>query len=207
MPGLTAYASAIKLADVQAGQNVLVSAAAGPVGCMVGQLAIQRGARAWGIAGGSEKCALVTQEFGFSACVDYHTAGYAEQLSAAVPDGFDMYHDNVGGAMLTTALGLLRPYGIVILCGLISQYNDSQKGAGFNIGPAILKRAVMKGLVVYDFENERQAFLDMAAPLVKSGQIRYREDFAFGIEATGAHFSKLMSGKNVGKALVAFGDE
>ena len=207
MPGLTAYASMVKLADVQAGQQVLVSAASGPVGSMVGQIAIQLGANALGIAGSDEKCRFVIDEFGFEECVNYKNSDYPESLAAATPDGADIYHDNVGGQMLIDALGVLKNYGTVVLCGLISQYNEAEKGKGFNIAPAIIKRAVMKGLVVYDYEDRRQEFFDRVAPWVRAGKIRYKEDRVEGIENTGAHFERLMSGQNFGKTLVVVGQE
>lgn len=202
MPGLTAYASMVKLADVQAGQSVLVSAASGPVGSMIGQIAIQLGARAYGIAGSAEKCRFVVEALGFEACINYKNDGYPKSLGIGMPDGVDIYHDNVGGQMLIDALGVLKNYGTVILCGLISQYNDTEKGKGFNLAPAIIKRAVLKGLVVYDYEDQRQEFFDLVAPWVRAGKIKYKEDRVEGIENTGAHFQRLMSGQNFGKALV-----
>lgn len=206
MPGLTAWASMIRLAAVQPGQSVLVSAASGPVGSMVGQIARQRGARAFGIAGSAEKCAFVIDELGFEHCIDYRNADVPTELARIAPDGFDIYHDNVGGQMLTDALRALRPYGTVILCGLISQYNDTEKGRGFDLAPAIIKRAVMKGLVVYDYEESRAKFMDLVAPWLSAGKIAYREDRVSGIENTGAHFARLMSGRNFGKALVVLED-
>jgi NADPH-dependent curcumin reductase CurA len=207
MPGLTAYASIVKLAEVRRGQSVLVSAASGPVGSMVGQIAKKLGARAYGIAGSDEKCQFVKTELGFEDCINYTTADYPESMNAALPEGADVYHDNVGGQMLTDALGVLKEYGTVILCGLISQYNDADKGKNFNIAPAIIKRAVLKGLVVYDFEDRRQEFLDLVAPWLRAGKIKYKEDRVEGIENTGAHFARLMSGKNFGKALVVIDNE
>ncbi len=206
MPGLTAWASMIKLAEVQPGQSVLVSAASGPVGSMVGQIARQRGARAFGIAGSAEKCAFVVDELGFERCINYHDADVPAELARLAPDGFDIYHDNVGGQMLTDALRALRLYGTAILCGLISQYNDTEKGRGFDLAPAIIRRAVMKGLVVYDYEDFRQEFIDLVAPWLSEGKITYREDRVSGIVNTGAHFARLMSGQNFGKALVALED-
>ncbi|GMW07787.1 MAG: NADP-dependent oxidoreductase [Gammaproteobacteria bacterium] len=208
MPGLTAWASAVQLAAVCAGQTALVSAAAGPVGATFGQIAAQRGARAVGIAGSDEKCRVVTEQFGFAACVNYRHPGFREQLQQAVGEGADCYHDNVGGQMLVDALAVLKPYGTVVLCGLITQYNtpDAERRFEFNLGLPIMKRAVMKGLVVNDFEPQRQQFLDEVAPLVATGAIRYLEDRVHGIEQTGAHFARLMRGENVGKALVVLGD-
>jgi len=207
MPGLTAYASMVKLADVQAGQAVLVSAASGPVGSMIGQIAMQLGARAYGIAGSDEKCRFVIDELDFADCINYKKDDYPESLGQRIPDGVDIYHDNVGGQMLIDALSVLKTYGTVILCGLISQYNDALKGQGFNLGPAIIKRAVMKGLVVLDYEDQRPEFFDMVAPWVRAGKIKYKEDRTKGIENTGAHFERLMSGRNFGKSLVVIGDE
>jgi len=207
MPGLTAYASMVKLADVQPGQTILVSAASGPVGSMVGQIAIQLGAGAYGIAGSDQKCGFVIDELGFEDCINYKSSGYPETLRRRIPDGVDVYHDNVGGQMLIDALGVLKHYGTVVLCGLISQYNDAEKGKGFNLAPAIIKRAVMKGLVVYDYEDRRQEFFELVAPWVRTGRIKYKEDRAEGIENTGAHFERLMSGQNFGKALVVLGAE
>ena len=207
MPGLTAYASMIELADVQAGQTVLVSAAHGPVGSMVGQIAIQKGARAIGIAGSDEKCRLVVDELGFGACINYKDEYYPGSLEDALPDGADIYHDNVGGDMLADALSVLKNYGTVILCGLISQYNDPSQAVGLNLASVILKRAVLKGLVVYDFEDRRQEFLDMMVPWVRDGTIKYLEDRVDGLEHAGSQFTRLMSGQNVGKALVVIGPE
>jgi NADPH-dependent curcumin reductase CurA len=207
MPGLTAYASIVKLADVQVGQSVLVSAASGPVGSMIGQIARQLDAKAYGIAGSKEKCRFVVDELGFEDCINYKTDDYPESLGLMVPEGVDIYHDNVGGQMLTDALGVLKSYGTVILCGLISQYNDAEKGQGFNLAPVIIKRAVMKGLVVYDYEDRRQEFFGLVSAWVREGKIKYKEDRAEGIENTGAHFERLMSGQNFGKALVVIGPE
>jgi NADPH-dependent curcumin reductase CurA len=204
MPGLTAWASVVRLADVRAGQCVLVSAAAGPVGATVGQIAMRLGARAVGIAGSDEKCAWVTGELGFAACVNYRRPDYLQQLRSAVGEGADVYHDNVGGPMLNDAMSVLRPYGTVILCGLMSQYNvpEADRRSDFNLALPVLKRAVMKGLVVYDFEDRRAEFLEQVTPWVAQGLVRYREDRATGIEKTGAHFARLMRGENFGKSLV-----
>ncbi len=207
MPGLTAWASAVELAGVQAGQTVLVSAALGPVGSMVGQLAIQRGATAVGIAGSDEKCAIVTGEFGFRACVNYRQEGFLERLRAALPEGADVYHDNVGGQMLADAFSVLKVNGTVILCGLMERYNDPARSKPLDLALPIMKRAVMKGLVVSDFEHRRPVFEAAVAAGIRTGQIRYREDRVAGIGQAGAHFARLMRGENVGKSLVVLGPE
>jgi NADPH-dependent curcumin reductase CurA len=209
MPGLTAWASVVQLAGVKAGQLVLVSAAAGPVGSTLGQLAIQHGARAVGIAGSEEKCRFVVEELGFAGCVNYKNKEFPQRLQEAVSEGADIYHDNVGGQMLMDAMAVLKPYGTVILCGLMSQYNTAPADRRFNFDLAlpILKRAVIKGMIVSDFEDRRQEFFDLVAPWVAQGRVRYREDRVTGIEHVGAHFARLMRGENFGKALVVLGPE
>lgn len=207
MPGLTAWASVSELARVQAGQVVLVSAALGPVGAMVGQLSRERGARVVGIAGSDDKCARLTSELGFDAAVNYKAPGFLDALGRACPAGVDVYHDNVGGQMLADAFTVLKNYGTVILCGLMERYNDPAKSRPLDLALPILKRAVLRGLVVTDFEDRRERFVAEAAPLVRSGRIRHLEDRVTGIAATGAHFARLMRGENVGKALVVLGPE
>ena len=207
MPGLTAWASIVELAGVHAGQTVLLSAALGPVGSLVGQLAIERGAQAVGIAGSDEKCAIVTRELGFRACVNYRNEGFLEALHAALPDAADIYHDNVGGQMLADAFSVLKVNGTVILCGLMERYNDPAKSKPLDLALPILKRAVMKGLVVSDFGHRRPVFEAAVAAGIRAGEIRYLEDRVDGIGHAGAHFARLMRGENVGKALVVLGPE
>ena len=207
MPGLTAYASIIELASAQQGQTVLVSAASGPVGTTLGQIAINRGASVIGIAGSAEKCSYVIDELGFSDCIDYKRDDYHERLQAAAGEGFDIYHDNVGGQMLADAIMVMRPYGTVVLCGLMSQYNDPALAKDLYIGLPIMKRLTMKGLVVYDFEDRRAALVDLVAPWIAAGTFRINEDRVNGIENAGAHFARLMAGQNFGKALVVIGAE
>jgi NADPH-dependent curcumin reductase CurA len=207
MPGLTAWASVVKLADVQPGQTVLVSAAAGPVGATVGQIACQLGAEAVGIAGSDAKCQYVRDQFGFRDCVNYKSSDWPAPLAAALPDGADVYHDNVGGQMLADALGVLKNYGTVILCGLMSGYNDPAAAPGLYLGLPILRRAVMKGLVVYDFEDQRDQFVAQVAPWVAAGRVRYLEDRADGLGTAPAHFCRLMRGENFGKSLVVLAPE
>lgn len=202
MPGLTAWGSIIELAGVQPGQVVLVSAALGPVGSMVGQLAMWRGAKAIGIAGSEAKCAILTGELGFASAVNYRAPGWLGALAAAAPEGVDIYHDNVGGQMLADAFTVLKLHGQVILCGLMERYNDPAKSKPLDLALPILKRAVMRGLVVTDFEDRRDHFVATVAPLVRAGRIRYREDRVEGLVGAGDLFSRLMRGENVGKALV-----
>lgn len=209
LPGLTAWASVSRLAKVGAGDIVLVNAAAGPVGGTFGQLARIRGAaRVVGIAGGAAKCALVQDRYGFDACIDYHREGWQDALRQALPDGLSVFHENVSAAMAMEALALARPYARGVLCGLAAGYQAPQRPShALDAGVIVGRRAQVSGLVVYDFLDQREAFLDEALPLVASGALAYAEDRAFGLAAAPAHFARLMRGENVGKALVVVADE
>lgn len=205
MPGLTAHASVNRLAKVREGDQVLVSSAAGPVGGTVGQLARINGAdKVIGTAGSDEKCRLVIDEYGFDDCINYRADDWKEQLAAAFPAGITVYHDNVGGEMLDAALMNLADYGRVVLCGLISQYNlpAGQRPAGPNPGIYILKRANVKGLVVYDYMGEADEYARIAAVHIAQGRLRYVEDSVDGLAAAPAQFEKLMAGDNIGKTVV-----
>jgi NADPH-dependent curcumin reductase CurA len=207
MPGLTAYASIVELAGVRPGDSVLVSAASGPVGATLGQIAIHAGASVVGIAGSERKCRYVVDELGFADCIDYKRDDYLERLRAASADGFDIYHDNVGGQMLADAIMVMRPYGTVILCGLMSQYNDPGLAKDLYVGLPIMKRLVMKGLVVYDFEDERSDLVDLVAPWIADGSFKIIEDRVEGLDKAPELFTRLMRGDNFGKAIVAVGPE
>ena len=209
MPGLTAWAGVEKLSDPGLGDTFVVTAAAGPVGGTAGQLAKAKGCRAVGIAGSDEKCRIVVEEYGFVACVNYKNDDWEEALKEACPDGIDVYFDNVGGPILDTITQQLNLYGKIILCGLVSQYNrnDDNDFSGHNMGPFVGKRAQLLGLVVYDYYDQMDEFLKAAVPLVKAGRLNFHEDRADSIEDAPAHFAKLMSGQNVGKAMVTIGPE
>lgn len=206
MPGLTAWGSVVRTAPPRLGDTFVVSAAAGPVGGIAGQLAKRAGARVVGIAGGETKCRIVVDAYGFDACVDYKKDNWPDALAAACPAGIDIYHDNVGGPVLTKVCKHLNLNARVVLCGRPGDYH----GAAFDgvaLGPFIGKRARLKGLVVYDFEPDMPRYLTVAAALMRAGSLNIREDRADGIDATAAHFIKVMRGDNVGKALVAVGPE
>ncbi len=209
MPGLTAWAGVEKLADPGLGDTFVVTAAAGPVGGTAGQLAKAKGCRTVGIAGSDEKCRIVTEEYGFDACVNYKNDDWEEALKEACPNGIDVYFDNVGGPVLDAITKQLNLYGKIVMCGLVSQYNRGRDDdfKGHNMGPFVGKRAQLLGLVVYDYYDQFDEFLKAAVPLVKQGRLNFHEDRADGIENTPAHFAKLMSGQNVGKAMVTIGPE
>ena len=207
MPGLTAYAGLLRLGEPKEGDILLVSAASGAVGSMVGQIGMLKGCRAIGIAGAPEKCAWVKDIAGFADCVTYKTGNLREQLDAACPDGIDLYFDNVGGDMLQAAMERLRLGARVVLCGLMAQYNTTDMPPGPNPAWVIKARATVRGMVVYDHEDLRDAFVNDVSGWLREGRIHYLEDRTEGLENAPAAFSRLMHGDNVGKAIVVVSDE
>lgn len=208
MPGLTAWAGMTQLAKVGQGDVVLVDAAAGPVGGTVGQIARIKGAsRVIGIAGGPEKCALVTNDYGFDACIDYQQEGWEAALSAVLPQAPTVYFENVSTTMASKALVRLAPYGRMILCGLVDQYHADQPPPGLNAGLIVGKRAHVMGLVVYDFYPRWDDYVAEASAWLADGRLRYREDRVEGLAAAPALFGRLMAGANVGKAVVSVAPE
>jgi NADPH-dependent curcumin reductase len=206
MPGLTAWAGMTQLAKVGAGDVVLVDAAAGPVGGTVGQIARIKGAkRVVGIAGGDVKCKLVTETYGFDACIDYKKEGWEAALTAALPEPPTVYFENVSTDMASKALMRLAAYGRVILCGLVDQYHADAPPPGLNAGLIVGKRAAVMGLVVYDFYPRWDEFVTEAAPWIASGALKFAEDRVTGLENVPALFERLLDGGNVGKAIVGVG--
>ncbi|MEO0574811.1 MAG: NADP-dependent oxidoreductase [Pseudomonadota bacterium] len=202
MPGLTAYAGLLRLGEPKAGDTVVVSAASGAVGSLVGQIAKLKGCRTVGIAGAPEKCAWVTDVAGFDECVSYRTGDLREALDKACPDGIDVYYDNVGGDMLQAVMERLAIGARVVLCGLMAQYNSDEMPPGPNPGFIIKARATVRGMVVYDHEDARADMVRDVGQWINEGKVHYLEDRTHGIENAPGAFSKLMQGNNVGKALV-----
>ena len=202
MPGLTAYAGLLRLGEPNDGDILLVSAASGAVGSMVGQIGMIKGCRAIGIAGAPEKCAWVKDTAGFAECVTYKSGDLREQLDAACPDGIDLYFDNVGGDTLQAAMERLRLGARVVLCGLMAQYNTTEMPPGPNPAWVIKARATVRGMVVYDHEDLREQFVSDVSGWLKDGRIQYLEDRTEGLENAPEAFSRLMRGDNVGKAIV-----
>ena len=209
MPGLTAWVGITQLAEIGAGDTLLVDAAAGTVGGSVGQIAKVKGAaRVVGVAGGPEKCALVENEYGFDACIDYKADGWREQLGEALPDGLTVFFENVSADMAMIALSHAKPYARGVLCGLVDAYHTEEQSAHpLNAGFIIGKRAKLMGLVVYDFYPRWDEFVKEAAPWVKDGRLKIAEDMVEGLENAPALFEKLMDGRNVGKSLVRVSGE
>ena len=209
MPGLTAWAGITQLAKVGAGDTVLVDAAAGPVGGTVGQIArIKGAARVVGIAGGPEKCALVTDTYGFDACIDYKADGWRDRLAEALPDGLSVFFENVSADMAMLALTHAQTYARGVLCGLVDAYHtETQSQHPLNAGLIIGKRAQLHGLVVYDFYPRWDEYVAEAAPWITSGQLKFAEDRVDGLENAPALCARLMDGQNKGKAVVTVAAE
>ena len=202
MPGLTAYAGLLVYGEPKKDDVVVVSAASGPVGCMVGQIAQIHGAKAIGIAGSDEKCSVVKEKFGFAECINYKTENLSERIKEVCPDGLDIYFDNVGGETLDIMTKNLAMFARIVLCGFMTQYNLAAPPPGPNLGPIVGSRASIKGVVVYDHYDKQQEFITLASQWLEEGKINYREDEVFGIENTPMHFCSLMRGENFGKTII-----
>ncbi len=206
MPGLTAYAGLKTIGQPKAGETVVISAASGAVGAVAGQLAKREGCRVVGIAGGADKCAYVTGGLGFDACLDHH-GELAGALDAACPNGIDVYFENVGGAVQRAVYPRLNDFGRMIMCGMIAEYNDADPRPGPSLVAAVRKRLKIQGFIVSDHAALRPEYLAMAAPLVRSGALKYREDIVDGIDNAPQAFIGLLQGRNFGKLIVRLGDD
>lgn len=202
MPGLTAWAGLSCLAQIKAGDTVLIPAATGAVGSVAGQLAKDAGCRVVGIAGSNEKCRLAVEKLGYDHCINRRSEDVPAALDKHCSEGIDVYFDLVGGELLTQASERLAAGGRVLLCGLMADYNGESRTAGPPPGYWIRARAIVYGLVVYDFEHRREEFLDLAYRLFREGKLISNEDVSFGLAAAPEAFCRLMRGENNGKALV-----
>jgi len=205
MPGVTAWYGLNRICRPKAGETVLVSAASGAVGSVVGQLAKQAGCRAIGIAGGQEKCEFVVSELGFDACIDHRRHGdvksMARALREAAPQGIDGLFENVGGVCLDAALACMNPFGRIALCGLIAGYNG-QDIAIHNVRALLVMRLEARGFIVSDHMADwPQALMELGRG-VATGKIKYRETIAEGLAAAPEAFIGLLQGRNFGKQLV-----
>jgi NADPH-dependent curcumin reductase len=210
MPGMTAYTGLLEIGQPKAGETVVVSAASGAVGSVVGQIATIKGARAVGIAGGPDKCRYVKDELGFDDCVDHRASDFADKLKAACPKGVDVYFENVGGAVFDAVLPLFNPFARIPVCGLIAQYNATELPPGPNRLPLLMrnvltKRLTIRGFIVTDFAARFPDFIRDMPQWMKEGRIKYREDVAEGLENAPQTFMGLLKGKNFGKQLIRVG--
>ena len=216
MPGFTGWYGLTQLGRPKAGETLLVAAATGPVGSMVGQMAKARGLRTVAIAGGADKCALALEKFGFDAAIDHRAHKDASSLRKAIaeaaPKGIDIYFENVGGKVFEAVLPLMNTFGRIPVCGMISGYNSGALGGGA-VAEApdrlpvlwrsiLVKQMSVNGFIISNHYDQYPAFLKDVAPLVATGQLAYLEDIAEGLENAPRAFIGLLEGRNIGKQIV-----
>ncbi len=203
MPGMTAYFGLLEVGQPKEGETVVVSGAAGAVGQIVGQIAKIKGCKVVGIAGGKDKCDFVVKELGFDACVDYKSEDVKKALRAACPDGVDVYFDNVGGDILDAVLTQIRMKARIVVCGAISQYNNTTPVKGpSNYMSLLVNRARMEGMVVFDYAKRYgEAALQMGQWMAQ-GKLKSREHIVEGIEKFPQTLNMLFSGENTGKLII-----
>jgi NADPH-dependent curcumin reductase CurA len=207
MPGFTAWYGLLKIGMPREGETVVVAAAAGAVGSVVGQIAKIKGARVVGIAGGAEKGRIVVEDLGFDICLDHRSPDFAQQLAAACPNGIDVYFENVGGAVFEAVLPLLNKDARVPVCGVIAQYNATELPEGPDRTPLLLetilkKRVRMQGFIIVDHYDEQGDFLHDVSGWVAEGRIHILEDMVDGLENAPEAFIGLLKGYNKGKLVV-----
>jgi NADPH-dependent curcumin reductase CurA len=200
-PGQTAWIGMTDIAAPKAGETVVVSAAAGAVGSIAGQIAKVKGCRVVGIAAGAEKGRFVVDDLGFDACVDHRESNFAEALAAACPNGIDIVFENVGSDVLKTSWPLLNPFARVLICGLIAEYHGAPP-PGPELYSLMLKRIRVEGFFIMDHLGRTQAFLDEVTPWVRTGRIKYPEQIVDGLENAPDAFVGLFHGRNLGKLIV-----
>jgi NADPH-dependent curcumin reductase len=212
MPGMTAWTGLMNIGQPKAGETVVVAAASGAVGSLVGQLAKLKGCRAIGVAGGERKCRYVVDDLGFDACIDHRRGDFPDALQAACPSGIDVYFENVGGAVFDAVLPLLNNFARLPICGLIAHYNATGLPTGVDRVPLLMrqvltKRLTLRGFLVFDFANQQPHFLAEVGPMVRDGRIKYREDSVEGLEAAPRALIGLLRGENFGKLIVRVSKE
>ncbi|SFM63516.1 NADP-dependent oxidoreductase [Halopseudomonas yangmingensis] len=209
MPGRTGYCGLMYVGKPKAGETVVVSAASGPVGTVVGQTAKQLGCRVVGVAGGPEKCRYVVEELGFDACVDYKAGNLEADMAAACPQGIDVYFENVGGEVTRAVAKLLNPGARVPICGYVSAYNaeDASKvETPFHVFGALDPKPEHRFFLVTEWQDQHQEITALLAGQVASGQLKYSETVAEGLENAVEAFKGMLKGKNFGKQLVHIAD-
>jgi NADPH-dependent curcumin reductase CurA len=202
--GLTAYFGLLEVGRPNSGETVVVSAAAGAVGSLVGQIAKIKGCRVVGIAGGAEKCAWVTKELGFDAALDYKSGALFKTLKAAAPNGIDVYFDNVGGDIFEACLAQMNVRGRIACCGAVSQYDMAPPASGPRGVPGLIvvKRLRVEGFIVTDFFDQRERAITDLQSWVQSGKLKVQEDVIEGLENTPQALIGLLAGENRGKRMV-----
>jgi len=202
--GLTAYFGLLECGKPKAGETVVVSAAAGSVGSIVGQIARIKGCKVVGVAGGAEKGRWLVDELGFDAALDYKAGDLRRQMKEAAPEGIDVYFDNTGGEIFETCLFAMKNFGRIACCGAVSQYDGAAPPHGPRGVPGLIvtKRLTLRGFVVMDFDDQREAALKELQGWVESGQLKVQEDIIDGLENTPAALIGLLAGENRGKRMV-----
>jgi NADPH-dependent curcumin reductase len=212
MPGLTAYVGITKLADLQPGQTVFVSASLGGVGSVAGQLARLKGCRAVGVSSSAEKCQYAVETLGYDTCIDRTQPNFSELVAKACPEGIDVNFENAGGDVFWAAFDNMKAYGRIIVCGLTSMYNEdvavaSQDRSADLLRGIALKRLVVKGLMVADYWSLRPEFLGEVGAMIRDGRLRSKEHVVDGIENAGAAMISMLSGQSLGKTVVRISDD
>jgi NADPH-dependent curcumin reductase CurA len=207
MPGMTAFTGLMNIGQPKPGETVVVAAATGPVGSMVGQIAKLKGCRAVGIAGGQEKCRHLIEDLGFDAAIDHREADMPARLAEACPKGIDVYFENVGGAVWSAVFPLLNDFARIPVCGLVAHYNDTAPPQGPDRLPELMsailsRRLTLRGFIVGDFASQAQDFYREASQWMREGRIKYREDVVDGLENAPQALIGLLQGHNFGKLLV-----
>ena len=213
MPGFTAYMGLLDIGQPKAGETIVVAAASGAVGSVVGQIGKLKGCKVIGVAGGAEKCRYVVEELGFDACLDHRATDFAQQLEKVCTKGIDIYYENVGGAVFDAVLPLLNPRARIPVCGLIARYNDTALPDGPDRLPLLQsiilrKRIRMQGFIIFDdYAPHFGDFLQQMTPWVEQGKIKFREDLVDGLENAPQAFIGLLEGKNFGKLVIRVSNE
>jgi NADPH-dependent curcumin reductase CurA len=212
MPGLTAYTGLLNIGQPKPGETLVVAAASGAVGSVVGQVGKIKGCRVVGIAGGERKCKYVAEELGFDACLDHHQPDLPARLKVACPKGIDVYFENVGGAVFDAVLPLLNDFARVPVCGIIAHYNDTELPAGPDRVSSLLlsilvKRLTFRGFIVGDFAAQFPDFLRDVSGWLREGRVKYREDITDGLENAPRELIGLLRGENFGKKIIRVGPD
>jgi NADPH-dependent curcumin reductase CurA len=212
MPGLTAYTGLLNIGKPKPGETLVVAAASGAVGSVVGQIAKIKGCRVVGIAGSEQKCRFVNHELGFDACVDHRKSDLADRLQAACPNGIDIYFENVGGHVLEAVLPLLNNFARIPVCGLIAHYCATDPPTGPNrvpelMGAILQKRLTFQGFIVVDYASQYPDFMTDMSAWLKDSRIKYREDIVDGLENAPQELIRLLRGDNFGKKIIRVSPE
>jgi NADPH-dependent curcumin reductase len=202
MPGATAYFGLTKIGEPKQGETVVVSAASGAVGSVVGQIAKLMGCRAVGVAGGPKKCEYVTKDLGFDVCIDHRSPNMAAELARACPKGIDVYFENVGGKVLEAVAPLLNPGSRVPICGFISQYNEADPVSPFTVLGALPHPPVHRFFLVWEWPDEYAGAVKKLALWVREGKLKYSEDVTEGLEQAPRALIGVLRGENFGKKII-----